>query len=92
MSQRGADRRRKLPDQYGGFTKFTMLHPLWAGALIGCFIGIWASVLSLPLATVVTVAVVAWAIHYFCWRSGGPLRRRVERDYDNSGRLRALDE
>ncbi len=92
MSQRGADRRLRLPDQYGGFTKFTMAHPLPAGALMGGFIGIWAWVLTLPLVTVVSLGVVAWAIHYFFWRSGGPLRKRVERDYDHDGRLRVLDE
>ncbi len=92
MSQRGADRRLRLPDQYGGFTKFTMVHPLPAGALMGFFIGVWAWVLILPLVTAVDVGVVVWAIHYFCWRNGGPLRKRVVRDYDYDGRLRALDQ
>lgn len=69
-----------------------MVHPIPAGALIGCFIGVWALVLTFPLVTAVGVAVVGWAIHFFCWRSGCPLRRRVERDYDQDGLLRALKE
>ena len=59
---------------------------------MGSFIGVGALVLTLPLVTAVGVAVVVWAIHFFCWRSGGPLRTRVERDYDPDGRRRALNE
>jgi hypothetical protein len=81
-----------LPDQFGGFTKFTMAHAIQAGALVGCFVGVWALLLTLPVVTAVGLAVFGWAVHYVCWLNGGPLRTRVERDYDPDGRLRALDE
>jgi hypothetical protein len=80
--------RRALPQSYGNFTRFTLTHTFTAGAIAALAVGLWALALTLPATTALLSGVVAFVVHYFCWRPAGPLRRRVERSYDSDGNLR----
>jgi 4-hydroxybenzoate polyprenyltransferase len=81
LNRRGTD----LPSEYGKFTRLTMSRPAGAGLLVACFIALWAVVLSLPVVTVLLVAAAVFGAHYYCWRKGGPLRKRVDTQYDENG-------
>jgi hypothetical protein len=79
---------RALPERYGRLTSFTLRHPAIAGIGWGLVLGMWALVLTRQAIVSSVVAIACFGVILYCWGHGGPLRDRVERNYDDSGRRR----
>ena len=67
---------------------FRMRRPLLASLTAGLILGLWVVVLVGRWDTAAVVGALFSAAYFYCYRSGGPLRQRVLREYDESGNHR----